>query len=69
MKRGESVESLLTVKEVAETLKVTERTVYNLIERGDIPRVKVGRAVRIRREDMKDYIERQSERGVGKKSD
>ena len=36
-----------TVREVAEILKVTERTIYNLIESGELKAVKVGDLWRI----------------------
>lgn len=38
---------LATVQEAAKALGVTERTIYNLIERGDLPSVKVGRVYRV----------------------
>lgn len=38
---------LATVKEAAKALGVTERTIYNLIERGDLPSIKVGRVHRV----------------------
>ena len=34
---------LVDTKELAQILKVTTRTIYNLIRRGMIPRVKVGK--------------------------
>ena len=33
---------VMTVREVAEYLKVKERTIYRLVARGDIPAFKVG---------------------------
>jgi excisionase family DNA binding protein len=40
-------ERLLTVKEVAGMLAIGRTTVYELIARGEIPAVKIGRARRI----------------------
>lgn len=37
----------LTVKEVADILKIPPRTVYGLIQRGELKAVKVGRRIRI----------------------
>ena len=50
-----------TVTEVAAVLKVTSRTVLNLIRRGELRRVKVGRSTRIRLFDLERYIERQTQ--------
>ena len=49
---------LLTVKEVAETLGLSERTVYRLADVGKMPRpVKIGAAVRWRRNELDTWIE------------
>ena len=48
---------LLTVKQVAEILQVTEQTIYNLMSRGELEKVKVGRASRIKEKDLMEYIE------------
>jgi excisionase family DNA binding protein len=49
---------LLTVKEVAETLGFSERTVYRLADSGAMPRpVKIGAAVRWRRNELDQWIE------------
>jgi len=40
------VERLLTVKEVATRLHVCRATVYSMVERGELPHVRVGNAVR-----------------------
>jgi excisionase family DNA binding protein len=41
------VKAFLNVAEVAEILEVTQRTVYNLIESGECPVIRVGRSLRI----------------------
>ena len=46
----------LTVKEVAEILVVSERTVRNLCQRGDLPHVQVGAVLRIDETDLLNYI-------------
>ena len=43
---------LLTADEVARILHVSRTLVYWLIERGDLPAVRFGRALRFRREDV-----------------
>ena len=50
--------ALITVKEVAETLGLSERTVYRLADMGKMPRpVKIGAAVRWRRNELDQWIE------------
>ena len=49
---------LLTVKEVAEMLGLSERTVYRLADVNKMPRpVKIGAAVRWRRNELDTWIE------------
>ena len=49
---------LLNVKEVAEMLGLSERTVYRLADMGNMPRpVKIGAAVRWRRNELDQWIE------------
>jgi len=52
------MESLLTLGEVAELLKVSERTVLRRVEAGELVGVKVGRAWRFTREDLQNYLEK-----------
>ena len=47
---------LLTIEQVAERLAVARRTVFRLIEKGDIRAVKIGRLTRIRESDLERYI-------------
>ena len=49
----------LTPLEVAEILKITKNTVYELVKRGEIPAYKVGRKLRIDKEDVENYINSQ----------
>ncbi len=58
---------ILTVKEVAEYLQVTERTLYRLAQGGKIPAFKVGNSWRFRREDLDQWIRDQTagRRGAG----
>ena len=52
MERNQNEDSFLTVAEVAETLKLNQQTVRNWIDRGELPAVRVGRRVRIKRADF-----------------
>ena len=49
----------LTPLEVAELLKITKNTVYELIKRGELPAYKVGKKLRIDKEDINNYINNQ----------
>lgn len=52
---------ILTIRDVAEYLRVTEKTVYGLAQKRKIPGFKVGGQWRFRREDLDDWIKRQQE--------
>ena len=49
----------VTVAEVASMLRVSNMTVYRLIQAGTIPAVRVGRSYRIREDDVDRYLARQ----------
>jgi excisionase family DNA binding protein len=53
---------LLTVGEVAATMRVSNMTVYRLIKGGELPAIRVGKNYRIRESDVDRYlVERQVE--------
>lgn len=49
----------LSAPEVAELLDITKNTVYELVKRGEIPSYKIGKKLRIDREDVEKYISNQ----------
>lgn len=53
---------VLTIKEVAEYFKVTERTIYRLAAAKKIPAFKVGGTWRFRTADIDDWIAAQSKK-------
>ncbi|MGI8493375.1 MAG: helix-turn-helix domain-containing protein [Acidimicrobiales bacterium] len=53
---NESRSRFLTVAEVAETLRVSNMTVYRLVQSGEIPALRVGRSYRIREDDLDSYL-------------
>lgn len=58
---------MLTVKEVANKLRVTEATVRNYIRNGEINAIKFGpRLIRMREEDVNDFIEKRQTAKHGK---
>jgi excisionase family DNA binding protein len=56
---------LLTVREVAEAMRVSTMTVYRLIRAGHIPAIRVGKHFRIREADLGTYLEARMVRGGG----
>jgi len=54
------IQEILTIREVADYLKVTQRTLYRLVQDGKLPAFKVGNSWRFRREDLERWISEQS---------
>lgn len=48
-------DDILTIKEVAEYLKIKEKTAYALAAKGEIPGFKVGGSWRFRREEIVEW--------------
>jgi excisionase family DNA binding protein len=46
----------VTVAEVASLLRVSNMTVYRLVQSGQLPAVRVGRSYRIREDDIDRYL-------------
>jgi excisionase family DNA binding protein len=46
----------VTVAEVADQLRVSNMTVYRLVQAGQLPAVRVGRSYRIREDDVDKYL-------------
>jgi len=46
----------VTVAEVAALLRVSNMTVYRLVQAGQLPAVRVGRSYRIREDDVDKYL-------------
>jgi excisionase family DNA binding protein len=53
-----SDDELLTVEQVADTLKIGRTTVYELLTSGDLPSVTIRRCRRVLRSDLNAYIAR-----------
>ena len=54
---------LLKARDAAQSLAVSERTLWDLTNRGDLPCVRIGRAVRYDPADLVNWIERQKSQG------
>jgi len=49
---------LLTGREAAKSLSICERTLYGLTKAGELPAVRIGRAVRYSLDDIRAWIDR-----------
>ena len=56
---------ILTIKDVADYLKVNERTIYRLAASGELPGFKVGNSWRFKRSELEQYIAAQHNRANG----
>jgi excisionase family DNA binding protein len=57
-------DEILTLLEVAHLLKVAEKTVYTMVQRGEIPAFKVRGQWRFKRDDLHQWIEQQKLRAT-----
>tara|TARA_R110001583_G_scaffold165023_1_gene317485 strand:- start:5071 stop:5247 length:177 start_codon:yes stop_codon:yes gene_type:complete len=55
-------DEILTLKELAEYLKLTEKTAYRLAAEGKLPGFKVGGSWRFKSEDINAWIEEQKDK-------
>jgi len=58
------MDSLLTVRETADFLKISVGTIYRLTERGLLPRIKKSFGIRINREDLEEWLEQDKSHDV-----
>ncbi len=56
---------IMTIREVAEYLKLTEKTAYRLAAEGKIPGFKVGGSWRFRRSEIEKWIDAVTEHRTG----
>ncbi|MDQ3736763.1 MAG: helix-turn-helix domain-containing protein [Actinomycetota bacterium] len=57
--QGGSQRSLLSIAEVCDELGMGKSWVYKRIQSGEIPSVKLGHNIKVKREDLEIYLERQ----------
>ena len=55
-------DDIITIKEVADYLKLKEKTAYALVARGEIPGFKVGGSWRFRRSEIDRWIRQQEQK-------
>jgi excisionase family DNA binding protein len=65
MTTSASENGILTIREVAGYLKVTDRTIYRLAAAKKIPAFKVGGTWRFSLADLESWIKQQSMEGLG----
>ncbi len=59
------LDEILTLPEVAQLLKVAEKTVYTMAQKGVLPAFKVGGQWRFRRADLDAWIDAKTRRAAG----
>jgi excisionase family DNA binding protein len=57
MAQSQSGGDFLTVAEVARRLRVSNMTVYRLINAGELPAARIGKSYRLRETDVDVYLE------------
>jgi excisionase family DNA binding protein len=62
-------DEILTIREVAELLKINEKTAYKLASAGKIPGFKVGGSWRFQRQEIANWIKRKVEEQQGGNGD
>jgi excisionase family DNA binding protein len=60
---------ILTIREVAEYLKLNEKTTYRLVSEGKIPGFKVGGAWRFRKVEIDRWIKEQEQNALKKQDE
>jgi excisionase family DNA binding protein len=60
----ETMQALLKAKEAAQLLNLSENTIRQWIWQRRLPVVRIGRAVRLRRQDLEEIIERSREEAM-----
>ena len=60
-----TLERLLKPTEIADLLNISRSFAYHLLQTGAIPTVRLGKACRVRPQDLAEYIENNLHRQVG----
>jgi nitrogen PTS system EIIA component len=55
-KESQMQSEIMTVNEVADYLRVNPQTVYRKAKSGELPSVRIGRAIRFRRDTLEDWL-------------
>ena len=60
------MEKLLRVRDAAQILNVSQRTIWRLLDDGELSRVRVGSCVRIDAAELQNFISQRKESANGK---
>jgi len=67
MKDFKKFPEIMTPEELAEYLRVSRQTIYNLLWRGEIPGMKVGTHWRLKKTDVEKWISQTGQERIKKK--
>lgn len=56
LKRASMTDDILTIKELSDYLKVSEKTIYRMLSRAEIPAFKMGASWRFKKSKIEDWI-------------
>lgn len=57
---------VLTIKEAADRMSVSTKTIYRLMNWGKLRKVKIGGATRISEDELNEYLEQQFRKGAAR---
>jgi excisionase family DNA binding protein len=61
----DNLEALLTTKEVADLMQVSQRHIQNMVNRGQLPQpLRLGKSIRFRRPDMRRFLNGDADDGL-----
>ena len=67
MKDFKKFPEIMTPEELAEYLRVSRQTIYNLLWRGEIPGMKVGTHWRLKKSDVEKWISQKGQERIKKR--
>ena len=62
--RQENEQEFISLNELQEMLSIGRTKAYDLVTSGDLPAVRIGRSIRISKQDLTDWLERQRYQSV-----
>ena len=62
--KREQIRLLLSPREAAKALSICEKTLWTMTKNGDIPVIRMGRAVRYPVDKLKEWISKESNKGA-----
>ena len=62
--RPDNEQEYISLNELQEILAIGRTKAYDLVTSGDLPAVRIGRSIRISKQDLTDWLERQRYQSV-----